>query len=110
MFFVEDVDFVVIVCGILGFVGVDFVNFVNEVVLIVVCCNFKVVDMVLFEYVKDKVFMGVECKMMMLMDNEKEVMVYYEVGYVVVVVFVDEVDLLYKIMIILCGCVFGLMM
>lgn len=81
---VFDVKLKVIVCGIFGFFGVDFVNFVNEVVLFVVCCGRCLVIMLEFEDVKDKVLMGVECCLMVMLEEEKKNMVYYEVGYVLV--------------------------
>lgn len=60
-------------------------NFVNEVVLFVVCCNKNIVDMYDFEDVKDKLYMGFECKLMVICEEECCVIVYYEVGYVIVV-------------------------
>lgn len=104
---VFDIDVVIIVCGIFGFFGVDLVNLVNEVVLFVVCGNKCVVLMVEFEKVKDKIMMGVECCFMVMMEVQKELMVYYEVGYVIIGCLVLEYDLVYKVMIILCGCVLG---
>lgn len=67
MFLGLDVDLCIIVCGMSGFFGVDFVNFVNEVVLMVVCVGCCFVIMEDFEFVKDKVMMGVECCLMVLM-------------------------------------------
>lgn len=103
-----DVDLWIIVCGMLGFLGVDFVNFVNEVVLMVVCVGCWFVIMVDFENVKDKVMMGVECCSMVLIVDQKEKIVYYEVGYVIVGLKLLECDLVYKVMIILCGGVLGM--
>lgn len=104
------VDFVVIVCGMFGFFGVDLVNLVNEVLLFVVCFNKCIVDMCEFELVKDKIMMGVECKIMVMFEKEKCNIVYYEVGYVIVGCLVLEYDLVYKVFIILCGCVLGVIM
>lgn len=107
---VDNVDLLVIVCGMLGFLGVDLVNLVNEVVLFVVCGNKCFVFMEEFEKVKDKIMMGFECKFMVMFEFEKEMIVYYEVGYVIVGCLVLEYDLVYKVLIILCGCVLGVIM
>lgn len=100
---VDDVVLMVIVCGMLGFFGVDLVNFCNEVVLFVVCGNEKEVCMDYFDCVCDKILMGVECCLMVMSEEEKMLIVYYEVGYVIVGCLVFEYDLVYKVMIILCG-------
>lgn len=110
VFLVNDVELLLIVCGIFGFFGVDLVNLVNEVVLFVVCGNKCNVFMVEFEFVKDKIMMGVECCLMVMFEEIKEFIVYYEVGYVVVGCFVFEYDLVYKVLIIFCGCVLGVIM
>lgn len=60
--FVVDVDFGEFVLCMLGFVGVDFVNVVNEVVLYVVEFGKLVIGMVDFDEVIDCVLMGFECK------------------------------------------------
>lgn len=106
----DDVDFKIIVCGIFGFFGVDLVNLVNEVVLFVVCVSKCVVEMVEFEKVKDKILMGVECKSMVMLEKEKLNMLYYEVGYVIVGCMVFDYDLVYKVSVIFCGCVLGVIM
>lgn len=107
---VFDVDLKIIVCGMLGFLGVDLMNLVNEVVFLVVWCGKCIVIMKEFEDVKDKVMMGVECCILVMIDDEKWLIVYYEVGYVVVVFNVLVIDLVYKVIIILCGWVFGMVM
>lgn len=100
---VFEIDVVVLVEMILGFVGVDIVNVCNEVVFIVVWCNKKVVDMDDFNYVLDKVIGGLECKMKLILLEEKKIIVYYEVGYVVCGWFLEYVFLLVKVIIVFRG-------
>lgn len=45
-----------------------------------------------------------------MIEEEKKLIVYYEVGYVFVVLYQLVFDLIYKVIIILCGCVFGMVM
>lgn len=102
VFFVWNVDLGVFVVGFVGFIGVDIWNIVNEVVLWVVWKNKMKVEMSDFEYVCDKVLMGVKWEEV-LIEKDKEKMVYYEVGYIFVVWYFKGVYLVYKVIIILCG-------
>lgn len=106
--FVLDVDVEKVVVFIFGFFGVDFVNFVNEVVLFVMCCKVDVVMMDDFNNVLECIIVGLEKKNCVFNLCECEIVVYYEMGYVLVVMVLLGVDLVYKVLIILCGIgVFG---
>lgn len=106
----KNVDFEVVVCKILGFIGVDLVNVLNEVVLFMVCLNVQFIDNCVFDEVIDCVIVGLQCCICVMKDKEKFIMVYYEGGYVFVVVVMNYIDFVMKIMILFCGKVFGYMM
>lgn len=105
--FIKDVKLDIIVKCIIGFFGVDFENFLNEVVLFVVCCNRRDIFMCEVDEVIDCVIVGMEKKSCVISDWEKWIVVYYEVGYIIVGYFLEYVDMVYKVIIILCGCVGG---
>ena len=106
----EDVDLLKIARGTPGFAGADLSNLVNEAALIAARRNKKKVDMVDFEYAKDKVLMGVERKTMMLTDEEKRITAYHEAGHALVAVFTPGADPLHKVTIIPRGRALGLTM
>src|ERR1043165_7832887 len=66
----EDVDPSVIARGTPGFSGADLANLVNEAALNAARYDKKKVQMVDFEFAKDKVLMGVERKSMVMSDRE----------------------------------------
>src|SRR4029078_3633974 len=74
----EDVDMAVIARGTPGFSGADIANLVNEAALNAARYDKKKVQMVDFEYAKDKVIMGVERKSMMMSEYEKRNTAYHE--------------------------------
>lgn len=88
-----------------GFVGVDIVNMCNEVVFVVVCDNMIMVIFIYFEYVVDCVIVGLEKKLKVVNKTERRTVAYYEVGYVVVGWFLEYVEFLFKVFIVLCGFV-----
>jgi len=108
--FVFDVEFNVIAWGTLGFVGVDLENLVNEVALFAVRQDKELCSMSDFEMSKDKVLMGIERCSMVIIDEEKCTMVWYEFGHIFVVKLLeDHIDFVHKVMIIFCGFVLGVM-
>ena len=104
----EDVDLSVIARGTPGFSGADIANLVNESALNAARYDKKKVQMVDFEYAKDKVIMGVERKSMMMSDREKRNTAYHESGHTVVAAMLPAADPLHKVTIIPRGRALGL--
>src|SRR5713226_1055710 len=77
----EDVDQSVLARGTPGFSGADLANLVNEAALNAARYDKKKVQMVDFEFAKDKVLMGVERKSMVMSDREKRNTAYHEAGH-----------------------------
>ncbi|HYC61686.1 MAG TPA: ATP-dependent zinc metalloprotease FtsH [Thermoanaerobaculia bacterium] len=104
----EDVDLAVISRGSPGFSGADIANLVNEAALNAARYDKKKVQMVDFEYAKDKVIMGVERKSMMMSDREKRNTAYHESGHTIVAAMLPAADPLHKVTIIPRGRALGL--
>jgi len=104
----EDVDLAVIARGTPGFSGADIANLVNEAALNAARYDKKKVQMVDFEYAKDKVIMGVERKSMIMSDREKRNTAYHESGHTIVAAMLPAADPLHKVTIIPRGRALGL--
>jgi len=104
----EDVDLGIIARGSPGFSGADLANLVNESALNAARYDKKKVQMVDFEYAKDKVIMGVERKSMMMSDREKRNTAYHESGHTIVAAMLPAADPLHKVTIIPRGRALGL--
>jgi len=104
----EDVALEVIARGTPGFSGADLANLVNESALNAARYDKKKVQMVDFEYAKDKVIMGVERKSMMMSDREKKNTAYHESGHTIVAAMLPAADPLHKVTIIPRGRALGL--
>lgn len=72
-----------VVC-LVGCLGVELENFLNVVVFWVSRVCVKEIMKLDMEYVYDCFIMGFDKKFMVVSEKEKEMMVYYEVGYVFV--------------------------
>ncbi|MEO8198187.1 MAG: AAA family ATPase, partial [Thermoanaerobaculia bacterium] len=106
----EDVDLGVLARGTPGFAGADLANLVNEAALIAARRNKKKVEMVDFEYAKDKVLMGAERKSLVLTEDEKKVTAFHEAGHAIVAAFLVGHDPLHKVTIIPRGRALGVTM
>jgi cell division protease FtsH len=104
----EDVDMPIIARGTPGFSGADIANLVNEAALNAARYDKKKVQMVDFEFAKDKVLMGVERKSMMMSDREKRNTAYHESGHTIVAAMLPAADPLHKVTIIPRGRALGL--
>jgi cell division protease FtsH len=104
----EDVNLAVIARGTPGFSGADIANLVNEAALNAARYDKKKVQMVDFEYAKDKVIMGVERKSMVMSDREKRNTSYHESGHTIVAAILPAADPLHKVTIIPRGRALGL--
>jgi cell division protease FtsH len=104
----EDVDVSVLARGTPGFSGADLANLVNEAALNAARYDKKKVQMVDFEFAKDKVLMGVERKSMVMSDREKRNTAYHESGHTIVAAILPAADPLHKVTIIPRGRALGL--
>jgi cell division protease FtsH len=104
----DDVDVSVLARGTPGFSGADLANLVNEAALNAARYDKKKVQMVDFEFAKDKVLMGVERKSMVMSNKEKRNTAYHEAGHTVVAAILPAADPLHKVTIIPRGRALGL--
>ena len=104
----EDVDPVVLARGTPGFSGADLANLVNEAALNAARYDKKKVQMVDFEFAKDKVIMGVERKSLVMSDRDKRNTAYHESGHTIVAAILPAADPLHKVTIIPRGRALGL--
>ena len=104
----EDVDASVLARGTPGFSGADLANLVNEAALNAARYDKKKVQMVDFEFAKDKVLMGVERKSLVMSDREKRNTAYHESGHTIVAAIMPAADPLHKVTIIPRGRALGL--
>jgi len=102
------VDLRTIARGTPGFVGADLANLVNEASLRAARSGKKAVTMADFEDAKDRVYMGVERKSLVLSPREKEHTAYHEAGHAVCNLHCEHADPLHKITIIPRGRALGL--
>jgi cell division protease FtsH len=106
----ESVDLSVIARGTPGFSGADLANLVNEAALNAARFNKKKVEMIDFEYAKDKVMMGPERKSMIMTEEEKTNTAYHEGGHALVAALLPDADPLHKVTIIPRGRALGVTM
>jgi cell division protease FtsH len=104
----EDVDPSILARGTPGFSGADLANLVNEAALNAARYDKKKVQMVDFEFAKDKVIMGVERKSMVMSEREKRNTAYHESGHTIVAAMLPAADPLHKVTIIPRGRALGL--
>ncbi|HSD71949.1 MAG TPA: ATP-dependent zinc metalloprotease FtsH [Thermoanaerobaculia bacterium] len=106
----ENVDLSVIARGTPGFSGADLANLVNEAALNAARFNKKKVEMIDFEYAKDKVMMGPERKSMIMTEEEKKNTAYHEGGHALVAAMQPDADPIHKVTIIPRGRALGVTM
>ncbi len=103
----DDVDILNLAKGTPGFSGADLENLVNEAALFAAKKNKDKVGMADFEESKDKVYMGLERKSLVLTDEDKKVTAYHEGGHALVARFLPGTDPVNKITIIPRGRALG---
>ncbi len=106
----DTVDLSVMARGTPGFSGADLANLVNEAALNAARFNKKKVEMIDFEYAKDKVMMGPERKSMIMTEDEKRNTAYHEGGHALVAALEPDADPLHKVTIIPRGRALGVTM
>ncbi len=106
----ENVDLTIMARGTPGFSGADLANLVNEAALNAARFNKKKVEMIDFEYAKDKVMMGPERKSMIMTEDEKRNTAYHEGGHALVAAMLPDADPVHKVTIIPRGRALGVTM
>ncbi|MGH9317908.1 MAG: ATP-dependent zinc metalloprotease FtsH [Thermoanaerobaculia bacterium] len=106
----DSVDLTVMARGTPGFSGADLATLVNEAALNAARFNKKKVEMIDFEYAKDKVMMGPERKSMIMTEEEKKNTAYHEGGHALVGALLPDADPLHKVTIIPRGQTLGVTM
>ena len=104
----DDVDLSVLARSSPGFSGADIANLVNEAALRAARFDKKSVEMVDFEFAKDKVMMGAERRSLALSEEEKRHVAYHEAGHALVAAVLPNADPLHKVTIIPRGMALGL--
>ena len=103
----DDVNVTVVARGTVGFSGADLANLVNEAALNAARYNRKAVQMMDFEFAKDKVLMGSERRSMIISDAEKKVTAIHEAGHALLTVLLPHADPIHKVTIIPRGMALG---
>ena len=105
-----EVDMKVLARGTPGFSGAELANLVNEAALIAARREKKFVDMIDFEFAKDKIMMGAERRSTAMSEDEKRVTAYHESGHAIVNLALTETDPVHKVTIIPRGRALGVTM
>ena len=91
-----------------GFNGADIANMVNEAALCASSGGKKKVEMIDFEYAKDKVLMGTERRSMIISVEEKKLTAYHEAGHALIAAMDEDADPIHKVSIIPRGRALGI--
>lgn len=94
--------------GTAGFSGADIESLVNEAALNAARFNRKTVNMIDFEFAKDKVLMGSERRSMAISDEEKRITAIHEAGHALLAALLPNADPIHKVTIIPRGMALGL--
>jgi cell division protease FtsH len=105
-----DVDLEIIARGTPGFSGADLANLVNEAALNAARRNRNQIEMVDFEFAKDKVLMGGERRSLVMSLEERKNTAYHEAGHAFVAGVVPGADPIHKVTIIPRGRALGVTM
>ena len=104
----NDVDIMVLAKGTPGFSGADLENLINEAALLAAKREKEKIDMLDLEDSKDKVYMGLERKSMVLSDEDKKITAYHEGGHSLVARMLPNTDAVNKVTIIPRGQALGI--
>jgi len=103
----DNVDVSIIARGTPGFSGADLANLANEAALRAARKDKQSVEMVDFDYAKDKVLLGMERRSMILSEDDKKVVAYHEAGHAIVALNIPEADPVHKVSIVPRGMALG---
>jgi cell division protease FtsH len=102
----EDVDLRRLAAGTVGLTGADIRNMVNEAALWAARQDKKVVEMVDFDYARDKILMGAK-REEVLQEDEKEKTAYHEAGHTLTAWHLEGSHIVHKVTIIPRGRALG---
>lgn len=103
----DNVDVSIIARGTPGFSGADLANLANEAALRAARKDKQSVEMVDFDYAKDKVLLGMERRSMILSEEDKKIVAYHEAGHAIVALNIPEADPVHKVSIVPRGMALG---
>ncbi len=103
----RDVDLETISRGTPGFSGADLANLVNEAALNAARRDGDQINMVDFEYAKDKVLMGMERRSLVINEEERRNTAFHEAGHAFVAKMMPGSDPIHKVTIIPRGRALG---
>ncbi|MCX5776797.1 MAG: ATP-dependent zinc metalloprotease FtsH [Candidatus Firestonebacteria bacterium] len=103
----KDVDLSIIARGTPGFTGADLANLINEASLLAARNNKKEISLKELENAKDKIYMGVERKSLVISDKEKRNTAFHEAGHALIANLMPGTDPLHKVTIIPRGVAMG---
>jgi ATP-dependent metalloprotease len=90
------VDPTVLARGTPGFSGAELENMTNQAAIHASKRRAKVIEMLDFEYAKDRIMMGAERKSAVIQEKDKVMTAYHEGGHALVALFTPHADPLYK--------------
>jgi cell division protease FtsH len=105
-----EVDLNSVARGTPGFSGADLENLVNEAALVAARYNKDRVDMVDFEFAKDKVMMGAERRSLIMSDKERRNTAVHESGHTIIARMLPGCHPVHKVTIIPRGRALGVTM
>ncbi|MFH1075132.1 MAG: ATP-dependent zinc metalloprotease FtsH [Candidatus Firestonebacteria bacterium] len=103
----KNVDLSIIARGTPGFTGADLANLINEAALFAARNDKKEISLKELENAKDKIYMGVERKSLIISDKEKRNTAFHEAGHALIANLLPGADPLHKVTIIPRGVALG---
>jgi len=103
----DNVNLHILARGTSGFTGADLANLINEAALNAARYNKKTVEMIDFEFAKDKVLMGPERRSLVVSDDEKRITAIHEAGHALLAVLLPNAEPIHKVTIIPRGLAIG---
>lgn len=104
----KNVDLKIVARGTTGFSGAELENLVNEAAISAARKNKSEIEMIDFEYARDKLLMGVEKKSKVMSEQERRVTAYHEAGHAIVGKILKHTDPIYKVTIVPRGRALGI--
>jgi len=103
----KNVDLSIIARGTPGFTGADLANLINEAALLAARDGKKEISLRELESAKDKIYMGVERKSLIISEKEKRNTAFHEAGHALIANLLPGADPLHKVTIIPRGVAMG---
>lgn len=103
----NDANLKTIAKGTTGFSGAELENLVNEAAIRAARLNKETIEMLDFEYARDKLIMGVERKSRVMSETERKTTAYHEAGHAIVGKMLKHTDPIHKVTIVPRGRALG---